>query len=225
MRAFLLSIWSLHLLISGNQAVASTAKGGTIYGRIALPETMQKLPPLNSTLITLNNGEYKTYSTAQDGSFSFYNIPAGVHVLDVQSHIYHFSQIKIQLLPENNMEPNCIEYVYAGSTKYAIPHPLILNAHATYEYFESRPTFSPFWIFKNPMILMMIVSGGFMLLMPYMMNNLDDEQKEQMKKQMEMQQDPSKMLKQMWGDLNGKSDEDAAKKVVKKGNKSRLKRE
>jgi hypothetical protein len=214
-------------LISQNKVIASepTATAtGTIHGRINRPEAMEKLPQLNSTLITLNNGEYSTYSAAQDGSFTFHNIPPGVHVLDVHSNIYHFSQIKIQLIPSNDMEPNCIEYVYPGATKYSIEHPLLLNAHATYDYFEKRPSFSPFRIFKNPMVLMMIVSVGFMVIMPHMMSNLDPEQKEQMKKQMEMQQDPTKMLSQMWSDLSGKPAEES-KRVVKKGTKSRLKRE
>ena len=122
------------------------------------------------------------------------------------------------------MVPNCIEYVYAGATKFATQHPLTLNAHATYEYFERRPSFSPFRIFKNPMVLMMIVSIGFMVVMPSMMSNLDPEQKEQMKKQMEMQQDPSKMLTQMWSDISGKPAEED-RKMTKKGNKTRLKRE
>lgn len=199
-------------------------KTATILGRLILPDS--NLAPLNSTLITLNDGEYTTYSTGTDGSFKFYNIPPGIHVLDVRSNLYHFSQIKIQLLPENDMVPNCIEYIYPGATKYTIKHPLILTAHATYDYFEKRPSFSPFRIFKNPMVLMMVVSIGMMVLMPYMMQNLDPEQKEQMKKQMEMQQDPSKMLSQMWGELSGKSIADEKKKnAIRKGNKTRLKRE
>lgn len=41
-------------------------------------------------------------------------------------------------------------------------------------------------------------------MMPKMMEGLDPEEREQMKKQMEMQQDPSKML----GSLFGLGDED-----------------
>lgn len=199
-------------------------KTGTIRGKLILPDSMQPLPPLNSTLITLNDGEFTTYSSATDGSFSFYYVPPGIHVLDVRSTTYHFSQIKIQLLP-NDMTPNCIEYIYPGASKYAIQHPLKLTAHATFEFFEKRPSFSIFSIFRNPMVLMMVVSIGFMVMMPSMMQNLDPEQKEQMKKQMEMQQDPSKMLSQMWNDLSGKPMEGDKKVVAKKGSKTRLKRE
>ena len=89
--------------------------------------------------------------------------------------------------------PKCIEYVYPGAPKQAIPHPLELTAHASYEYYEPRQGFSILSILKNPMLLMMIVSVGMMVLMPKMMEGLDPEQKEQMQKQMAMQQDPSKV--------------------------------
>ena len=89
--------------------------------------------------------------------------------------------------------PKCIEYVYPGAPKQAIPHPLEMMAHASYEYFEPRQGFSILGIFKNPMLLMMLVSVGMMFLMPKMMEGLDPEQKEQMQRQLEMQQDPSKV--------------------------------
>ena len=259
--------FTFHRLLHGStsRVQASTSESvvstGSIYGTLVLPSVaIAKLPPINSTLITLNDGEYSTYTTptiatatetetspsdltsatatetAIKQQFSFHNIPPGVHVLDVHHPHYHFSQIKIQLLPENNMEPNCIEYMYPGSTKYSLPHPLTLTAHATFTYYEQRPSFSPFRLFKNPMVLMMIVSVGFMLLMPSMMSNLDPEQKEQMKKQMEMQQDPSKMLSQMWSDLSGAANGNGNqnhggpgagndKVVKKKTSRTRLKRE
>lgn len=83
------------------------------------------------------------------------------------------------------------------------------------------------------MVLMMVVCFGFMVLMPSMMSGLDDEQKKQMKEQMELQQDPSKMLSQMWGEIRGQQPNAGAggsgngkNKVVKKrGKDQRLKRE
>ena len=123
----------------------------------------------------------------------FHRVPPGVHLLDIQSREHHFSQVKIQLLPDSMDSPKCIEYVYPGAPKQAIPHPLELTAHASYEYYEPRQGFSIMSIFKNPMLLMMIVSVGGMVMMPKMMEGLDPEQKEQMQRQMAMQQDPSKV--------------------------------
>eukprot|EP00568_Trieres_chinensis_P013777 CAMPEP_0183295848 /NCGR_PEP_ID=MMETSP0160_2-20130417/3652_1 /TAXON_ID=2839 ORGANISM="Odontella Sinensis, Strain Grunow 1884" /NCGR_SAMPLE_ID=MMETSP0160_2 /ASSEMBLY_ACC=CAM_ASM_000250 /LENGTH=287 /DNA_ID=CAMNT_0025457387 /DNA_START=53 /DNA_END=917 /DNA_ORIENTATION=+ len=175
----------------------------SIKGRLRLPDDK----PLNTTLITLNDGQYSTYTQAH-GDFVFHAVGPGVHVLEAHSPLHHFSQVKIQLLSESMEAPKCIEYVYPGAPKQAIPHPLLLTAHARYEYFEKRQGFSLFSILRNPMMLMMMFSVGLMLLMPKMMEGLDDDQKEQMKRQMEMQQDPSKMLTQLWGDISGTGESD-----------------
>ena len=110
-----------------------------------------------------------------------------------------FSQVKIQLLEDSMDKPNCIEYAYPGANKQPIAHPLVLTAHATYEYFEQRPAFSVFSLLRNPMLLMMLFSVGMMYLMPKMMENLEPEEKEKMRAQMELQKDPAKMLSQLFG--------------------------
>ena len=104
-------------------------------GRLTLPDPTTLL---NSTRITLNDGSTHNTYTQLDGSFIFYKVPPGVHLLDVQSRTHHFSQVKIQLLEETMDSPKCIEYIYPGSPKQAIPHPLELVAHASYEYYEPR---------------------------------------------------------------------------------------
>jgi hypothetical protein len=198
------------------------AAATSIEGKLEIPETASNkyLKPLNSTLITLNDGEFITYSTSTNG-FAFHNVPPGVHVLDVHSNTYQFSQVKIQIL--EGEEPKCIEYIYPGAAKRPISHPMTLYTNAEFNYFQKRPSLSFFAMFKNPMVLMMVFGVGMMFVMPQMMNNLDPEQKEQMKKQMEMQSDPTKMLSQMWGDMaGGGTKEISEKKVIKK---ERLKRE
>mmetsp|Transcript_2488 Transcript_2488/g.2701 ORF Transcript_2488/g.2701 Transcript_2488/m.2701 type:complete len:232 (-) Transcript_2488:143-838(-) len=185
---------------------------GTITGYLKLPDGT----PLNTTLITLNDGSHSTYTSSPTASFTFHNIPPGIHLLDVHSHQYAFSQIKIQLLPTSMSTPSCIEYAYPGAPKTPADHPLYLTAHATLEYFEQQPPFSPFKMLRNPMVLMMVFSIGMMVIMPSMMSNMDPEQKEQMKKQMEMQSDPSKMLSQLWGDLKGEGGAEEEKKKIKK---------
>mmetsp|Transcript_10413 Transcript_10413/g.22638 ORF Transcript_10413/g.22638 Transcript_10413/m.22638 type:complete len:249 (-) Transcript_10413:305-1051(-) len=192
---------------------SSTIITTSIQGRLRLPDPSQAL---NSTRITLNDGSKHSTYTQPDGSFVFYRVPPGVHLLDVQSREHHFSQVKIQLLEEAMDVPKCIEYIYPGAPKQAIPHPLELTAHASYEYYEPRQGFSPFSILKNPMLLMMLVSVGGMVMMPKMMEGLDPEQKEQMQKQMAMQQDPSKMLTQMIQDMTGSGEEAAPPPIEKK---------
>jgi ER membrane protein complex subunit 7 len=176
--------------VSGDAATATA----TIKGTLLLPDDT----PVNMTRLSLNAGEQLTYSRL-DGTFAFYNVPPGVHLVDVHSHTLMFSQIKIQLLEDSMDSPNCIEYTYPGANKQPIAHPLVLRAHATYEYFEHRPGFSVVSLLRNPMLLMMLFTVGMMYLMPKMMDNLEPEEKEKMRAQMEMQKDPTKMLSQLFG--------------------------
>jgi hypothetical protein len=189
--------------------VSASVEDGTIVGRLQFPDSTHTFN--QTTRITLNN-DYTTYSRS-DGGFTFYNVPSGIHVVDVQSTVYHFSQIKCQLL--EGEQPKCLEYAYPGATKQpTTTWPVVLTAHATFDYFEKRAGFSIFGILKNPMVIMMVFSVGMMTLMPKMMENMEPEEKERVRQQMEMQKDPTKMLASLWGDLTtGGEDE---KQVVKK---------
>lgn len=113
----------------------------------------------------------------------------------------------MQLLEDRMDEPNCLEYPYPGASKQVTSYPLVLHPHATYEYFEKKKGFSMFSILKNPMVIMMVMSAGLMFLMPKMMEGLDPEEKARMQQQMKNQQDPSKMMSQLWGDLTGAQEE------------------
>lgn len=194
-------------------SIISQCDAITITGKLRLPESESTL---NSTRITLD-ATRSTYSQI-DGSFVFNNVGTGIHLLDIHSLEYHFSHVKIQVLDEGEIK--CIEYAYPGAPKRPIEHPLLLTAHAKYDYFEARQGFSIFSIFKNPMMLMMLVSGGLMFMMPKMMEGMDDEQKEQMRKQMEMQQDPTKMMSMLWNDMAGGGEEDnaPAPRISNRGN-------
>lgn len=116
----------------------SRASGDTpvsnLIGSLRFPD----LTPYNLTArITLNHDEYTTYSRS-DGSFIIYNVKPGIHQLDVHDLNFHFSQVKVQLLEESMDSPKCLEYVYLGSKKQSTPYPLVLTAHASYQYFEVR---------------------------------------------------------------------------------------
>lgn len=164
------------LPIRCSAAAADTSQPtATIKGTLLLPDDT----PVNNTRVALNAGEQLTYSRL-DGTFAFYNVPPGVHLVDVYSHELMFSQVKIQLLKESMDTPKCIEYAYPGANKQPVPHPLVLTAHAKYEYFTQRPGFSVLSLLKNPMLLLMLFSVGLMYLMPKMMENMDPEEQERM---------------------------------------------
>lgn len=235
----LLLAWSSELAAAA-AATSATADSSstitpttTIKGRLQFPD---KSPFNLTTPVTLNHQDFVTY-TRPDGTFSIYNVPPGIHLLDVQSTTHHFSQVKIQLLQDSMTEPKCLEYAFAGAQKQvmdcaASPNNkandaaeaessvfVTLTTVAVYDYFEKRSGFSFYSILKNPMILMMVFSVGVMYFMPQMMEGLDPEEKARMKKQMEMQQDPSKMISSLWEGFSGQPAEEttlAAKKQARK---------
>jgi len=187
------------MVTASTTATATTATTTTLEGRLNFPD-MSGYD--TTTRITLNNGEYTTYARS-DGSFRIYNVPSGIHQLDIDSTIYHFGQVKIQLLDDSMDAPKCLEYAFPGAAKRAIKYPLNLSPKATKDYFQVKKGFSILALFKNPMVLMMVFSAGMMIMMPKMMEGLDPEEKARMKQQMQAQQDPTKMLSQMWGDITG----------------------
>ena len=181
--------------------IPALVSGVVIEGRVQFPDER----PFNaSTRITVDH-ELATFSRI-DGSFTV-EVPEGVHVVDVISVTHHFAQMKLQVVDDNDVK--CLSYSFPGAPKQVVSHtPLVFTALATYEYFETKPSFSLLSILKNPMVLIMLVSVGMMVMMPKMMEGLEPEERERMKKQMEYQQDPTKLLSSFFGG----DEEPAAKK-------------
>jgi ER membrane protein complex subunit 7 len=202
-----ISCWRLLLLASCAAAVVTAdinqqQQTITIHGRLQFPD---KTPYNTTTKISVNHGEFITYSRT-DGNFTLYDLTPGIYLIDVLSVNHHFSQVKCQYRPDDadvleNKKPalSCLEYMYPGAPKRVLDQILIIHALAEIQYFEERKSG---WLmvsslFKNPMLLMMVVMVGMMYMMPKLMEDMNPEERAQMKKQMAMQQDPVKML----GDL------------------------
>jgi len=206
MKSFLKQLFLFGLL---SLCTADDAPKTQIKGKLEFPTGTVKTFNI-TTKITLNHGEYTTYSR-RDGSFVIYDVGPGIHQLDIDSKSYHFPQVKIQILEDSMDAPKCLEYAFPGAQKRALKYPLVINPKGTYQYFETKKGFSIFSLMRNPMVLMMLFSVGLMVAMPYMMEGLDPEEKARMKEQMKAQQDPSAMLTQMWGDMTGGAEEEAPK--------------
>lgn len=203
-------------LLANAVAVLGEKATMTIEGRLQYPD---KTPFNTTTRITVNHGEYTTYSRS-DGNFTIHDITPGIYLIDVNSPTYHFSQVKCLFKPEavNEGKPvfSCLEYLYPGAPKQAVTSMLVLNALATYEYFEVKRGFSILSMLKNPMVLMMAFTAGMMFLMPKMMEGMEPEERERMQKQMEMQQNPTKMLGELFGGLTGEPETKSNQKKIKK---------
>mmetsp|Transcript_4090 Transcript_4090/g.6243 ORF Transcript_4090/g.6243 Transcript_4090/m.6243 type:complete len:209 (-) Transcript_4090:36-662(-) len=162
----------LYLLI----CVMLRATSIDITGQLILPESESKPHP-PTTRIALDGGETFSYSQ-KNGEFSFYNVLPGIHTIDVQSPIYHFSQIKLNVpeVAQTTEFIQVLEYIYPGAPKTEGTYPLTLVAHTNWSYFEPRGKFSIFTTLKrNPMIVMIVVIIGFMSLAPKLMENMDPE--------------------------------------------------
>jgi ER membrane protein complex subunit 7 len=210
--------WLLLLIALANDLVDAVDETPTmtIEGRLQYPD---RTPFNTTTRVIVNHGEYTTYSR-RDGNFTIHGITPGIYLIDVHSPTYHFSQVKCLFKPGavSDGKPvfSCLEYLYPGAPKQAVENMLVLNALATYEYFEVKRGFSVFSILKNPMVLLMAFTVGFMYLMPMMMENLEPEERERMQKQMEMQQNPTKMLGELFGGFTGEPEAKPNQKKIKK---------
>jgi ER membrane protein complex subunit 7 len=203
-----ISCWRLLLLASCVTAVTADVQQQqqtiTVHGRLQFPD---KTPYNTTTKISINHGESITYSRT-DGNFTLYDLTPGIYLIDVLSVNHHFSQVKCQYKPDDdvdvveNKKPalSCLEYVYPGAPKRVLDQILVIHALAEIQYFEERKSG---WLMvssmvKNPMLQMMIVMVGMMYMMPKLMEDMNPEERAQMKKQMALQQDPVKMLGEMF---------------------------
>ncbi|CAE7659697.1 unnamed protein product, partial [Symbiodinium microadriaticum] len=125
-----------------------------------------------------------------------------IYLLDVLSVEHIYSQFKIKVTDDNSVIP--VEYKYPGSPRSQTPYPIVLTPLAKYNYFQVKEGFSLYrTLFKNPMMIMMVVSLGVIMFFPKLMSGMD---KDQMKEIMEQQKqagmdggDPTAALKKMFG--------------------------
>jgi hypothetical protein len=187
--ALYLAVLSL-LFVSYVSCVASlNVEGNLIFS----------FPPAEKNIkLKLNGDDYTTISRS-DGSFIFYNVPDGIYSLDILS-IYHiFPTLKLKISSnETYVSAQVHEYKYPGAKVLKTAYPLVINSIIPVSYFQQTPPFSIIgMLFKNPMILIMLVTVGVMVYFPKM---LDAEQMKEFQAQAENQSeidgDPMKVLNQ-----------------------------
>ncbi|KAG0495777.1 hypothetical protein HPP92_000468 [Vanilla planifolia] len=176
----------------------SAADGYTITGRIKLDGVGSKgfgyHSKISNIKIILNGGEKVTFIRT-DGYFSFYNVPAGTHLIEVAAMGYFFSPVRIDISARN---PGNIQAALTENRK--VLNELILEPLREEQYYEIREPFSVMSIVKSPMGLMI----GFMIivvfLMPKLMENIDPEEMRRTQEEMRNQGVPS-----LTGLLSGRS--------------------
>ncbi|URE34845.1 hypothetical protein MUK42_07995 [Musa troglodytarum] len=177
-----------HLL---NRAIAADLRSGdgyTIAGRVKLGATAKEsgLPAkLTNIKVILNGGQSISFAKA-DGYFSFHNVPAGTHLIEVAALGYFFSPVRVDISARN---PGKIQAALTENKR--VLYELILEPLREEQYYEKREPFSIMSLMKSPMGLMM----GFMLLvmfvMPKLMENIDPEEMRRAQEEMRTQGVPS----------------------------------
>ncbi|KAL1301100.1 hypothetical protein HN51_045731 [Arachis hypogaea] len=188
----LLLLLSLQLFIcfAFAQSTTGSAEGYTIYGRVKIPSnlgTKDYIIPgkVSNVKVILNGGQRVTF-LRPDGYFSFHNVPAGTHLIEVAAMGYFFSPVRVDVSARN---PGKIQAALTESRRGLTE--FVLEPLKEEQYYEIREPFSIMSIVKSPMGLMV----GFMLivvfLMPKLMENMDPEEMRRAQEEMRNQGVPS----------------------------------
>ncbi|KAK9141768.1 hypothetical protein Syun_011168 [Stephania yunnanensis] len=171
-----LSVSSAHgegYAITGRVKIEGLGKGFGIPGKT-----------LNAKVI-LNGGQQVTFLKA-DGYFSFYDVSAGTHLIEVSAMGYFFSPVRVDVSARNRGK---VQAALTENRKGLSE--LVLEPLREEEYYDVREPFSIMSLVKSPMGLMM----GFMLIvmfvMPKLMENMDPEEIRRAQEEMRSQGVPS----------------------------------
>ncbi|KAJ1703606.1 hypothetical protein LUZ63_003385 [Rhynchospora breviuscula] len=182
-------IGSIFLLISISclinpilAAAPGTGEGYSIAGRVKLDNFVIQgfghSPKLSEIKVILNGGQRTTF-VRPDGYFSFHDVPAGTHLIEVSSIGYLFSPVRVDISARN---PGKIQAALTENSRAL--NELVLEPMKDEQYYEIREPFSMLSLVKSPMGLMI----GFMVLVmfvfPKMMDGVDPEEMRQAQEQM-----------------------------------------
>lgn len=185
---FLPLLFLLQLSFFWSLAVVS-GDGYTINGRVKLPGFNLKgsglLAKASDVKVLLNGGQRVTF-LRPDGYFSFHNVPAGTHLIEVDAIGYFFSPVRVDVSARN---PGKVQAALTENRRVLTE--LVLEPLREEQYYEIREPFSVMSIVKSPMGLMV----GFMLLvvfvMPKLVENMDPEEIRRAQEEMRSQGVPT----------------------------------
>ncbi|GMY29260.1 ER membrane protein complex subunit 7 homolog [Fagus crenata] len=167
----------------------SPGDGYTISGQVKIQSTSVKgfgLPAkLSNVKVILNGGQRVTF-LRPDGFFSFHNVPAGTHLIEVDALGYFFSPVRVDVSARN---PGKFQAALTENRRSLAT--LVLEPLREEQYYEIREPFSIMSLVKSPMGLMMGFMLVVMFLMPKLMENMDPEEMRRAQEEMRSQGVPS----------------------------------
>ncbi|KAJ4707851.1 ER membrane protein complex subunit 7-like [Melia azedarach] len=180
-----LSLASLAAAIS-----SGSGDGYSISGRVKIPGMGTKafaspVGKISNAKVILNGGQRMTF-LRPDGYFSFHNMSAGTHLIEVAAIGYFFSPVRVDVSARN---PGKVQAALTETRRGL--NELVLEPLRDEQYYEIREPFSIMSIVKSPMGLMV----GFMLvvvfIMPKLMENMDPEEMRRAQEEMRNQGVPT----------------------------------
>jgi len=150
-------------------------KNYRVEGRLAsnnllAPEAWKTID-INQIQLELK-GDFEQYHTfaRKNGSFVFFEVPAGSYLLKVLSAQYIYPMIRVDI----SSKTGTIKASRVADKSIA-PYPLKLEPEAINDYFMVKEGFKITSLFMNPMMIMIGVSVVFIFLIPRVMGSLDEE--------------------------------------------------
>ncbi|GFQ00451.1 er membrane protein complex subunit 7 homolog [Phtheirospermum japonicum] len=151
-------------------------EGYNINGKVKFPDVNGKLGQMVSATgfglpakianvkVILNGGQKVTF-LRPDGYFSFHNVPAGTHLIEVAAIGYFFSPVRVDVSARN---PGKVQAALTENRRVLTE--LVLEPLREEQYYEIREPFNVMSILKSPMGLMI----GFMAIVVFLMPKLVD---------------------------------------------------
>ncbi|WCJ30336.1 hypothetical protein M5689_011903 [Euphorbia peplus] len=168
---------------------SSSGDGNTINGRVKIIGVGVKgfgLPgKLSNVKVILNGGRNITF-VRPDGYFSFYNVPAGTHLIEVAAIGYLFSPVRVDV---SARFPGKVQAALTENRRGLTE--LVLEPLRDEQYYEIREPFSIMSLVKSPMGLMVGFMLVVMFLMPKLVENMDPEEMRRAQEEMRQQGVPS----------------------------------
>ncbi|CAI9755774.1 unnamed protein product [Fraxinus pennsylvanica] len=166
------------LLLPSTLAISSgDVEGYSINGKVKFPGFTISgfgLPEKVSNVKVILNGGQRVTFLRPEGYFSFQDVPAGTHLIEVAAIGYIFSPVRIDVSARN---PGKVQAALTENRR--VLSELVLEPLREEQYYEIREPFSIMSIVKSPMGLMV----GFMAIVMFVMPKLVDA--EEMKRAQE----------------------------------------
>ncbi|KAJ0031005.1 hypothetical protein Pint_12440 [Pistacia integerrima] len=178
-------------LISSALAISPGSAGGyTISGRVKISGMGTKVfgspgGKISNAKVILNGGRSITF-LRPDGYFSFHNMSAGTHLIEVAAIGYFFSPVRVDVSARN---PGKVQAALTENRRGLTE--LVLEPLREEQYYEIREPFSIMSVVKSPMGLMVGFMVVVVFLMPKLMENMDPEEMRRAQEEMRSQGVPS----------------------------------